>query len=126
MVDNVQSLEDRNTEIKNAIFNDLIGNRLRDFTLDIDDLNQVLFTSSGSWRLTIQGDRIMQDMYENNLFKLDQPLNGRQLITLKQHMERPYFLDRRSLRVYHTRDAFKIKLKGSVADWLDSLTSEDT
>lgn len=60
----------------------------------------------------------MRAVFQHADFALDRPLNGQELITLKERCDMPYWVSPQLVTLYHSRDAFRVRLQGGIQDWL--------
>lgn len=110
---------DTNGELlKSFIFNEI---REGDHVDTDEELDHKLFQSPSSLRLRWAGFRTLRNLYDNEEFPLDEKLTGRELMTLKNYVQWPYFLpsNHSSLYLFTIKQSFLLKLQGGdVKRWL--------
>lgn len=88
---------------------------------DDQTLDKMLFKNRFTIRLHRRGYQFMQKHFENFSFDIQSKLSGSNLLTLKKHIQFPYFLSDKKLYIFSSKDAFVLKLNGgNVKKWLDS------
>ena len=86
-----------------------------------DELDHLLFQSPSSLRLRWAGFMALRKLYDHEEFPLDEKLTGRELMTLKNYVQWPYFLpsNHGSLYLFTIKQSFLLKLRGGdVKRWL--------
>lgn len=118
---------DRTTELKEFIFDQL---RAQGFASTNKELDYLMFQTPYSLRLRKEGYLILRKLYDVEDFPLDEPLTGRELMTLKNYVSWPYFLprDQTHLAIFSSvKDTFLIRLGGGdVKKWLASVYQKNT
>ena len=120
-------MPDKNTELlKKFIFDELRN----DETLDTDEeLDHQLFQSPSSLRLRWAGHVALRKLYDSEEFPLDEKLTGRELMTLKNYVQWPYFLptNHSALYLFTIKQSFLLKLQGGdVKRWLAEIYQKNT
>lgn len=118
---------DKNTELlKKFIFDELRGGG----SLDTDEeLDHKLFQSPSSLRLRWAGYIALRNLYDHEEFPLDEKLTGRELITLKNYVQWPYFLptNHSILYLFTIKQSFLLKLQGGdVKRWLAEIYQKNS
>lgn len=111
-------LDEKGQLLKEFIFNEIQegGNASTD-----EELDHKIFQSTSSLRLRWPGFMILRNLYDHEEFPLDEKLTGRELMTLKNHVQWPYFLpsNHGSLYLFTIKQSFILKLQGGdVKRWL--------
>lgn len=89
--------------------------RALNFEADID----MVFLNVHTLRLTKYGCKLLVDKLEH--WKLDSiELKTKHILALQQHMQYPYYIDKKQLILFSKRDAFLARLAGSES-WLNNL-----
>jgi len=86
-----------------------------------EELDHKLFQSPSSLRLRWPGFIALRNLYDHEEFPLDEKLTGRELMTLKNYVQWPYFLpsNHSSLYLFTIKQSFILKLQGGdVKRWL--------
>ncbi len=111
-------LDEKGQLLKEFIFNEIQEGG----DVDTDkELDHKIFQSSSSLRLRWAGFVVLRKLYTHEEFPLDEKLTGRELMTLKNYVQWPYFLpsDHSSLYLFTIKQSFVLKLQGSdVKRWL--------
>ena len=111
-------LEEKGELLKEFIFNEI----LESSDVDTDEeLDHKIFQSPSSLRLRWSGFVVLRKVYTYEEFPLDENLTGRELMTLKNYVQWPYFLptNHSSLYLFTIKQSFVLKLQGSdVKRWL--------
>lgn len=111
-------LEENSQLLKEFIFNEIREDGLDDTD---EELDHKVFQSPSSLRLRWAGFIVLRNLYDHEEFSLDEKLTGRELMTLKNYVQWPYFLpgDHSTLYLFTIKQSFLLKLQGSdVKRWL--------
>lgn len=112
------------SEIKIFIFDEIRANFPEYAEYDNHDLDLKIFNAPSTVRLRPIGFTILRELYDCYDFELDSPLNGKELLALKNYVGLPYFLpvNQKRIHIFSSRNAFLLKLGGGdVKRWLQSL-----
>ena len=94
-----------------------------------EELDNKFFQSFSSLRLRYPGFVALRGIYDHEEFPLDEKLTGRELITLKNHVQWPYFLpsNHHALYLFTIKQSFLLKLQGGdVKRWLAEIYQKNT
>ena len=115
-------------ELKEFIFKQLHDAELI-IAVDYSKLDPVIFQSPVSLRLRKAGYIILSKLYDHEKFPLESKLNGRELLTLKNHVGWPYYLpvDHSYIVLFTIKESFLLKLQGgNVKKWLQQIYNKNS
>jgi len=115
-------------ELKEFIFKQLHDAELI-IAVDYSKLDPVIFQSPISLRLRKAGYLILSKLYDHEKFPLESKLNGRELLTLKNHVGWPYYLpvDHSYIVLFTIKESFLLKLQGgNVKKWLQQIYNKNS
>ena len=112
------------SEIKRFVFDEVREAFPEYQEYDDHELDLTIFNAPSTVRLRPFGFTLLKELYECYDFELDSPLNGKELLALKNYVGLPYFLpiNQKRIHIFSSKNAFLLKLKGGdVKGWLNSL-----
>lgn len=113
-------------DLKEFIFNELHENG---YEGDYSELDKHLFQSPSTLRLRLKGFYAIRIFYSYEKFSLKTKLTGRELMTLKNHVQWPYYLpiNYSTLYLFAIKQAFLLKLQGGdVKRWLSEIYQKNS
>ncbi len=113
-------------DLKEFIFNELHENG---YEGDYSELDKQLFQSPSTLRLRPKGFYAIRIFYSYEEFSLKTKLTGRELMTLKNHVQWPYYLptNHSTLHIFAIKQAFLLKLQGGdVKRWLAEIYQKNS
>lgn len=118
--------DDHVKSLKKFIFNEL---RENDYEGEYAELDKQLFQSPSTLRVRAKGFYVIRAFYSHEEFPLEIKLTGRELMTLKNHVQWPYYLpaNHRTLYLFSIKQAFLLKLQGGdVKRWLAEIYQKNS
>jgi len=92
-------------------------------------LDGLIFNAPTTLRLSHFGYNVLRNIYDHEVFPLEEKLTGRELLTLKNHVTWPYFLpaNHTNLYLFTIKQSFVLKLNGgNVKKWLKNLHKKNS
>lgn len=90
--------------------------------MEIDEFELLFFKRKDNIRLTYQGCRILNTVFESYKFEHNDIFLAKHLIAISREFQLPYFLSKHQLIVFSAHDATMITLCGDIKTFLERLT----
>lgn len=110
--------------LKSAIFNE-VRRQNPEMTMSDDELNQMMFHTRTSLRLTLTGFVELKAIFTAYSFSLPPTLKSRHRFGLSK-IEFPYFFTKSRLILFSEMDAMVVELQGGVEEFLENCANIDT
>lgn len=83
------------------------------------ELESLIFRNSKTIRLKKTGWNILRKHFNCEKFELGRRLTGKELISIQEKLEWPYFLSAKNIYLFNSKDIFKLRLYGGdIGKWL--------
>lgn len=106
------------TPLKKAIFEEIRKHFEEANDLDDRQLNNLLFHTPGSLRLSLKGFVMIKSIFTAYSFAIPDTMKSKHCFGMSK-MEYPYFFTKRRLILFSEMDASVIKLSGGVENFLE-------
>jgi len=78
------------------------------------------FHQPDSLRLRAAGYQLLKQFFDHEEFKHDREFYTGEILTLSQHMNAPFYINREKIILFHQEHIVMCKIAGSVALWLNN------
>ncbi len=110
--------------LKVAIFDEVRKQHTKSAELSNDQLNNEIFHSPNSLRLSFQGFLILKNIFTVYSFEMDITLTAKHFIGMSK-MEFPYYITSKRLVLFSEIDTMVIKLHGGIKGFLETCFNMD-
>lgn len=122
-------IDDRITALKEFIFSEIRESKAVPEEVSDKELDGFYFHATSNLRLRFAGYIILGSLFDHEKFPLEDKLTGRELLTLKNHVQWPYYLPVNHLYVslFTIKQSFLLKLQGGdVKRWLAQIYEKNS
>lgn len=108
---------------RQSLFQDIRKFEETYFNFSDSELNRLIFKSVNSNRLSKNGFIILEKVYQNYTFKIEDELLPKEFLQIQKFVSIPYYLTRKRLVLFSSKDAFFLSLHGlDIHSWIKNLS----